>query len=57
VIQRLANFASTLPPEEARRESMAYINGLSPDQQWAIALRWFIDMPKGSAAALGGSPR
>jgi hypothetical protein len=57
VIQRLANFASTLPPEEARKESMAYINGLSPDQQWAIALRWFIDMPKGSAAAAGAGPR
>jgi pimeloyl-ACP methyl ester carboxylesterase len=56
VMQQLQYYARTLPPDEARKLSMTYVNGLSPELQQAIALRWFIEAPKGTTAT-GNSPR
>ena len=44
-IEQLAATRAMLPAKVAVRQ---YIDGLSPEQQRALALRWFIELPKGA---------
>jgi len=44
-IEQLAATRAMLPAKAAVKQ---YIDGLSPEQQRALALRWFIELPKGA---------